>query len=265
MTVREPTSKSGRILVIDDDEIALQAICDLLERGGYDVHPLASPIGATQVIATQGVVAAVIDLNMPVMSGDRFIALVRSWDKIRDVPVVLISGESSSTVREAAAQLSGVAVVTKAQMSELLVPTLDYSLAARGPVTSSRPSMAALRAEPAVSMAQQQLAQSCLSAWREFAATRTVPLQKLVDTFVRLHAESHKNGLGNTVQLVAAALEVVELCGGKRQIVAEADMSMTEVLSLLASVEADKSRIFDRSLALTIHRSRLDRARQLMR
>jgi CheY-like chemotaxis protein len=85
VAAREGTGK-GRILVIDDDEIARQAISDLLHNGGYTVYPLASPIGATQVIATQGIVAAVIDLNMPVMSGDRFIALIRTWDRHRDGP-----------------------------------------------------------------------------------------------------------------------------------------------------------------------------------
>ncbi|MEY4508377.1 MAG: hypothetical protein RLZZ450_499, partial [Pseudomonadota bacterium] len=106
MAARDGTTK-GRILVIDDDEIARQAISDLLHNDGYAVHPLASPIGATQVIATQGIAAAVIDLNMPIMSGDRFIALIRTWDRIRDLPVVLISGEASETVQEAAMQLPG--------------------------------------------------------------------------------------------------------------------------------------------------------------
>jgi len=111
-----------RILVIDDDELALQAISDVLEAAGYDVHSMVSPIGATQVIVSQKIEAAVIDLNMPVMRGDRFITLLRSWDKLRELPTLLISGDSQRTLDEISATLSGVAVVTKRRLQHSLVP-----------------------------------------------------------------------------------------------------------------------------------------------
>jgi len=113
-----------RILVIDDDELALQAISDVLEAAGYDVHSMVSPIGATQVIVSQKIEAAVIDLNMPVMRGDRFITLLRSWDKLRELPTLLISGDSQRTLDEISATLSGVAVVTKRRLQHSLVPAL---------------------------------------------------------------------------------------------------------------------------------------------
>lgn len=117
------------MLVIDDDEIALQAIGDLLESAGYEVHPMVSPIGATQVIVAKNIQAAVVDLNMPVMRGDRFIALVRSWERIRDLPTVLISGASSKTLDEVGAQLPGVQVVTKESMRASLPNALARALA----------------------------------------------------------------------------------------------------------------------------------------
>ena len=142
MNVRSGPDKTGRILVIDDDEIALQAMSDLLEGAGYTVHALVSPIGATQVIAAHGIAAAVIDLNMPVMRGDRFISLVRSWDRIRDLPIVLVSGEAPETIKQAVAHLPGVAVVTKSHMAKLLVPTLERILTGQMSQgrTPSRPS-----------------------------------------------------------------------------------------------------------------------------
>lgn len=119
------------MLVIDDDEIALQAIGDLLESAGYEVHPMVSPIGATQVIVAKNIQAAVVDLNMPVMRGDRFIALVRSWDRIRDLPTVLISGGSNKTLEEIGAQLPGVQVVTKEHMREGLPNALNRAFTAQ--------------------------------------------------------------------------------------------------------------------------------------
>lgn len=249
------------MLVIDDDEIARQAISDLLHNGGYAVHPLASPIGATQIIATQGIAAAVIDLNMPIMSGDRFIALIRTWDRIRDLPVVLISGEASETVQQAAAQLPGVAVVTKAQMNEQLVATVGYALLRKPIAGPARPS---LRGD-VVAKSQPALAQVSLTLWRELVLRRGQVLPKLLEHLAALRAELQTGSLVNSAALVTHVMELAELCGHKRAVPTDVDNPVTELLTHLAGLEADKGASFDRSLALTIHRSRLDRARQLLR
>ena len=54
MPKRGNVHQSARVLVIDDDEIALEAIREVLVNAGYEVHCLASPIGATQVIVNLG-------------------------------------------------------------------------------------------------------------------------------------------------------------------------------------------------------------------
>jgi len=257
-------SKSGKILVIDDDEIALQAIADLLELAGFEVHTLVSPIGATQVIATQGIVAAVIDLNMPVMRGDRFIALVRSWDRIRDLPIVLISGESSTAIREAAAQLPGVAVVTKAQMGDQLVRTLRQELSGRaapdGNPAASQASARSGTATPARSLATQ--ARTANTAFREFVARRPGALQAVHTAFDALRGEAQLIGATNITQIVASALEVLDLCAHRKDVPAEIQNAVSEMLATLSSSEAERGRAFDQSLALTLHRSRLERVRQ---
>jgi CheY-like chemotaxis protein len=126
---KSSVNQGTRVLVIDDDEIVLQAIRDILEGAGYQVHCLASPIGATQVIMSQQIRAVVVDLNMPVMHGNRFITLLRSWDKIRDIPTVLISGAALDALESAAQQLPGVVTVSKQHMHRLLPDTLARLLA----------------------------------------------------------------------------------------------------------------------------------------
>lgn len=117
-------SPAPRVLVIDDDEIVLEAIKTLLVGAGYHVHCLVSPIGATQVIVTQHIQAVVVDLNMPVMQGDRFISLLRSWDKIREIPTVLLSSAPPATLQAVAKDLPGVATVSKTAMHRALPETL---------------------------------------------------------------------------------------------------------------------------------------------
>jgi len=266
-------SVGGTVLVIDDDEIALLAITEILRHGGYSVHPLASPIGATQLIATLGIVAAVIDLNMPVMRGDRFIALVRSWDRIRDLPIVLISGDSPQNIRDAAARLPGVAVVTKAQMAGRLVPTMDNALTAKHSA-AAKPSLGATshagppahpgRAKSELGKSPQaRHAHACLAAWRDYSLTRT-DASALLASIVTLRDELRLQGLLHAAQLISAALEVAQLCSQRAQVPDEANSAIAEVLGHLANAEGDRARSTERSLALDIQRSRLERARQLL-
>jgi len=121
--------ENARVLVIDDDEIVLEVITSLLITAGYQVQCLASPIGATQIIATQQIQAVIVDLNMPVMQGDRFIALLRSWDRIRDVPTILLSSAPAATLNAVAKELPGVATVSKTTMHRALPETLQRVLA----------------------------------------------------------------------------------------------------------------------------------------
>ncbi|MET0343455.1 MAG: response regulator [Polyangiales bacterium] len=264
-------NRNARILVIDDDEIALQAMTDVLERAGFVVHALASPIGATQVIAAQGIAAAVLDLNMPVMRGDRFISLIRSWDRIRDLPIVLVSGESPSVIRQAVAHMPGVSVVTKAHMTELLVSTLQHALLgrverdaaatespARPSTPSQRESVTALRSLP-------QTVRMVQTAWREFSSGRVGQPQALLSSLTALRAELQTLALPNCEQLVGIALELAGSVGSASRISSEVESAMSEVLGQMAVPEFDKVRSFERSLSLTIYRSRLERARQTLR
>jgi CheY-like chemotaxis protein len=252
------------ILVIDDDEIVLQVVSDLLENAGYTVHALVSPIGATQVIATQGVGLAVIDLNMPVMRGDRFITLVRSWDRIRDLPIVLISGESRETIRAAASPLRGVTVMTKAEMSERLVPTVaallrgDRELADASKVSNA--SSAREEAGSTLTRALNAAARSALTAWRELAGGRSSP-SKVVTALGACRDEAQQLMLVNTAHLLSVALELAATVRASGRVSAELDGTFVELLTQLASNDVEKLRAYDRSLAVTVHRSRLERAR----
>lgn len=89
---------------------------------------MVSPIGATQVIVAKQIQVAVVDLNMPIMRGDRFIALVRSWDKIRELPTILISGSSQSTLESVVEQLPGTQIVTKDNLRRGLTDAVQRAL-----------------------------------------------------------------------------------------------------------------------------------------
>jgi CheY-like chemotaxis protein len=129
---------SGRILVIDDDEVVLVAIADLLEDAGFQVHTQASPIGATQTIAREQIDLVVIDLNMPAMQGDTVIRLFRSWDRMRTLPVIVISSADPSTLTAMQGVIPDVAVVQKGEMTQKLVPAVRTALVGAPSVRQGR-------------------------------------------------------------------------------------------------------------------------------
>jgi DNA-binding response OmpR family regulator len=114
----------GRILVIDDDAAINRVIVKLLERAGFSVVVQESPLGATQAIVNQRIDAAVIDWNLPLVRGDDVIRLLGTWDEVKDLPVLLISGAAEETLERVRAELPGIAVLAKDQMGECLVKVL---------------------------------------------------------------------------------------------------------------------------------------------
>src|SRR5688500_5361127 len=80
-----------RILVVDDDELAVAAISHVLTEAGCLVTCLATAIGVTQVVLSQNIEVVILDLQMPALRGDRLASMLRGNKRLRDVPVVLVS------------------------------------------------------------------------------------------------------------------------------------------------------------------------------
>ena len=196
--------------MIDGDESGLREVRERLERSGFEVTSLSSPIGATQLISNQSITAVVVVLNAAVMHGKRFISLMQSWERIRELPVVLIS-DSSLEARDTIAQLPRVAVVEREHLEQELVRTLDRALARSGshPVHAnpgSKTGLAPIRPTLA------HYAQAALDAWQLFAGARTTPLPSLLMQLGALYKEVQALGLTQTAGLIELALELAERC-----------------------------------------------------
>ena len=122
----------GRILVIDDDAAINKVIVKLLERAGFSVLVRESPLGATQAIVNERIDAAVIDWNMPLVRGDDVIRLLATWDEVKDLPVLLISGAAEETLERIRAELPAITVLPKDRMADSLVKVLGQ-VVSRGP------------------------------------------------------------------------------------------------------------------------------------
>jgi CheY-like chemotaxis protein len=114
----------GRVLVIDDDPVFNRIIIRLLEGAGFRVVVQESPLGATQAIVKERIDAAVIDWNLPLVRGDELIRLLATWDEVKDLPVLLISGAPEETLEQIRSELPGISVLAKDQLRECLVNAL---------------------------------------------------------------------------------------------------------------------------------------------
>lgn len=115
-------------LLIVEDEVSLRRLMRLmLEREGFLVRDAGNGLEALDVIAEYGLPdLALVDLMMPVMNGQQFVAEVsaRGWE----MPAIFVS--ASPEAQEVCAQM-GMACVRKPYDFHVLVEAIDAVLAER--------------------------------------------------------------------------------------------------------------------------------------
>lgn len=78
------------ILLVDDDEIILETYKDTLESEGYTVHTALNPYKAIQLIRKQDIQLAILDYNLPKMTGIQLGHLIKKAKK--STLIMFISG-----------------------------------------------------------------------------------------------------------------------------------------------------------------------------
>ena len=105
-----------RVLVIDDDEIVREVMCELLREKGCEVFDVGSPIGVTRLIGIHKVDVIVLDVMMPDISGDKLAKLLRGNPKLTQLAIVLVSGADGNALERIAAEVKADAVVSKSNI-----------------------------------------------------------------------------------------------------------------------------------------------------
>jgi CheY-like chemotaxis protein len=117
-----------KVLVIDDDDIARELIVSILQSAGFSVFDLPSPIGATRSIVDNEVTVVVLDLLMPVLSGDKLTKMLRSNPRLSNLVIVLVSSSDLNDLRRLAVKVNANAVVPKSQLRKELVPAIKDAI-----------------------------------------------------------------------------------------------------------------------------------------
>ncbi|MEN6370450.1 MAG: response regulator [Armatimonadota bacterium] len=114
------------ILVVDDSLVMRTMIIKTLRLSGLElgeIYQASNGQEGLQVLEDNWVDLALVDINMPVMSGEEMIDKVRQDPGISDLPVVVVSTESSET-RIEMLQKKGAEFVHKPFTPEILRETI---------------------------------------------------------------------------------------------------------------------------------------------
>ena len=117
------------ILVIDDDPVVLAMTRDFLEDAGYRVSTAADAIYSNDVIYSCDPPQLILmDVMMPLMSGDKKVRALRRRDQSSDIPILLISGKDAAELQAIAKDVGANGYLTKPFNPEKLVNTVSIYL-----------------------------------------------------------------------------------------------------------------------------------------
>jgi CheY-like chemotaxis protein len=108
------------ILVVDDDEDIREVLAMALGANGYSVETAADGIEAIELLSLGLRPSLVLlDMMMPRMDGEAFLAAMRGRSDLGDIPVILLSGHDAA--RQKAAELHTTGCLVKPiELADLL-------------------------------------------------------------------------------------------------------------------------------------------------
>jgi adenylate cyclase len=100
-TGEEHAADTGRLLVVDDNEINRDMLSRRLERQGHSVVTAASGKAALELLRGEEFDLVLLDVMMPEMNGFQVLERMKADEKLRHLPIIMISAldEIDSVVR----------------------------------------------------------------------------------------------------------------------------------------------------------------------
>jgi two-component system phosphate regulon response regulator PhoB len=89
--------KKKRILAVDDDPSALNALRQILTQKGYEVVTAPDAEAGLDLLDKEPVDLALLDVTLPGMSGYDMCRQIRRMDNVRDIPVIFLTARGMVT------------------------------------------------------------------------------------------------------------------------------------------------------------------------
>lgn len=121
-----------RVLIVDDDEDQSSLVGRYLSRDGFTVQTHTGGIGLSNEVRVFQPHAALLDVNMPTVSGDRLLSLVRRHAPVQTT-FLLHSSEDEASLRRLARSIRADGYLTKSMPLEHIGQRLQTSSRAKPP------------------------------------------------------------------------------------------------------------------------------------
>ncbi len=126
-------SRRKTVLVADDSERSLALAERLLTEAGYNVILAADGVEALRVLREGHPDLVLLDLLMPRLTGFDVLREVRQDERVKDTPVLAMSGVYRDNVIGFLQQLGARGFLDKSKLEETLVARVQAILPATGP------------------------------------------------------------------------------------------------------------------------------------
>ena len=145
---------SRKILLIDDDPGISAAVMIRLQSAGYEIHSASNGKAGIQAAADQQPDVILLDIRMPEMDGFEVCRRLKSDPAVASIPVIFLSANVQDVARQRAAEVGGVAFLSKPFEASTVVATIEdaiekTSTARPSPKESNTPTQPTNDATPA--------------------------------------------------------------------------------------------------------------------
>ncbi|CAM4184976.1 Hpt domain-containing protein [Comamonas aquatilis] len=128
------------VLVVDDSITVRRVTQRLLQREGYRVALAADGLQAIEVLQDERPTVVLSDIEMPRMDGFDLLRNIRADQRLKGMPVIMITSRIAQKHREMAAQLGANHYLGKPYADEELLGLIQhYALQRSGPAPESQP------------------------------------------------------------------------------------------------------------------------------
>ncbi len=108
-------------LVVDDSETTRSLIKSAIEEiGGINTFEASTGFEALKALPTQPFDLIIIDINMPDINGFELINFVKNNERYKNLPIIIVSTESSEEDKKRGMTLGALAYLTKPFKAEEL-------------------------------------------------------------------------------------------------------------------------------------------------
>lgn len=119
---------SRRILVVDDDPVVIRTLEGNLKSNGYEVMVSQEATDGLEKAFKRFPELIILDVMMPIINGFNFCRLLKSQEKHRNIPVIMLTSRSEEEDRKIGMEVGADAYLVKPFRTEELLARIKELL-----------------------------------------------------------------------------------------------------------------------------------------